>query len=140
MHFVTVAADAAAHHFETHQLAREPRFLLLQQRLLSEEIALIEFYHPRKIRLEWSDRRVNFMTVQCHFCFEAKRVARAQAAWFDAEFLACVHDFAPNPLGLFRCDKDFEAVFAGVSRSRDARWSPAYSAVAEMVIPEIGRA
>ena len=79
------------------------------------------------------------MAVERHLGFQAQRVARAQAARFDAEFRARLQDLVPDPHGLAGRDVDLEAVLAGVAGASDARRDADNLAVGEPVIFDAGQ-
>ncbi len=88
--------------------------------------------------LEGRDGRMDLVAIERHPCFQAQCVARAQAARFDAEFLAGVENVVPNALGMFRREIDFEAIFAGVSGASDAGGDAGDQAVDEVVVTNGG--
>ena len=120
-HFVAVAADAAAAHFESDQLARDALLLLLRKRVAADEIAFVELDDPAEVGFERRDGGVDLVPVERHLGFQAQRVARAQAAGLDAEFRAGLENLVPEARRLRGRDVDFESVFAGVAGARDAR-------------------
>ena len=78
------------------------------------------------------------MAVERHACFQTQRVARAQAAGLDAEFLAGVENVVPDALGMFRREIDLEAIFAGVAGASDAGGNAGNRAVDEVVVTNGG--
>src|SRR5262249_21951671 len=134
IHFVAIASDAAAAHFESNELALDAGFFLLDERITPVEVALIEFDDPTEAGFERRDRRVDFVAVERHRRFQTQRVARAQSAGLDAEFGACAHHQIPNALGLEGRHVDFEAVLTGIACARDARLRPCDYTIGEPII------
>src|SRR5580700_1753498 len=120
INFVAVAADSAAGHFETHQLAGDALLFLFGERRMPNEIALVEFDDPGQIRFIGSYGRMDLVAVKRHLGFEAQGIARAQSTGFDAEFGAGIQNLKPDSFSLIWRDVDLESVLAGVAGAGDA--------------------
>ena len=97
------------------------RFL---QRRPADEVRLFHLAEAVEAGFPDIDRVGNFVAVERQLGFQTQRVARAQAAGDDAEFLARFQDFVPDPgAGCFvRRNVDFESVFAGVAGAGDQEY------------------
>ena len=116
-----------------------PSSFCLSQRVAAHEIALVELHDPAEVGFQRRDGGVDFVAVKRHFGFQTQRVARAQSARLDAEFLAGLQDFVPQALGFGGRHVDFVAVLAGIAGVRDARRRARDFAVGEPVIVDARR-
>ena len=73
------------------------------------------------------------MPIERHGGFHPQRVARAQAAFCNAELRARCQDLAPQTLGFPGSNVDFPAVFAGVAGAGDAGGGAGDGSVKEVV-------
>src|SRR6185436_12630186 len=74
---VSVPSDAAAAHLESHQLAANAVFLLLEQHVAPDKLTLIELHDPAQVGLQRRNRGVDLVPVERHLGFQAQRIARA---------------------------------------------------------------
>src|SRR5258708_1095853 len=134
VHFITIAADATAFHFESNQIARDALLLLLHQRSAADEIALVELRDPCEVRFKRCERGMNLMPVERHFGLETQGVAGAQPSRLDAELLPGGEKLIPNPGSFIGRDVDLETVFTRIAGARDTRLDTADDSIGEMVI------
>src|ERR1700722_12169880 len=121
---VTVPGDAALGHLQTDELAfwaaGSANGL---KRVAADEVTLVELGIAIEMGFEDVDLVRDFVVVERHRRFEAQRVARAEAAGQDAEFLTRFEHLVPNALARRRIggDIDLEAVFSGIAGAGDQR-------------------
>ena len=98
--FVIVAADTAAGHFKTNQLAGDAPLLLACQCGAADKFALVELDDPaspasKGVMVAWISWPYSAMPAS------SRSVLRApKTAWLDAEFLPGVEDIVPNAFGM----------------------------------------
>src|SRR3954469_13584170 len=78
---VAVPRDPSIHHLEPDQSAARPLGALALQDVAAHEVALLQLHDPGEVGLDRRGGVVDVVTVECHLCFEAQRIARAKTAW-----------------------------------------------------------
>src|SRR6266851_570971 len=120
-HLVLIARDAALRHFQTHERTLDTRCLRLLQSRAPNELRLLHLAEAVEAGFPHIDRIGNLVPVERQLAFEAQRIACAQSAGHDAEFLTRSQNLIPHPSAcrLIRRNVDLEAVFGGVAGARD---------------------
>src|SRR5262249_47290207 len=96
--FVTVARYAAVDSFQPDQRAPEAGGSELLQRRAAKEIGFVHLAEAVEAGFPNVDGVRNLVAVKRHTSFQAQRVARAQTARDNSEFLACFHHLVPHAL------------------------------------------
>src|SRR5690348_980439 len=132
-----VAGDVAGLHLETDQPAAWALGLDFQERLATDELALLELDGPAETRFVGVDGLVHVVAPEAKRGLKPRRVARAQARGQDTLAGAALEDGVPNLADELALDHDLEAVLPGVPRARDDRGDAGDVATAKSEVGQV---
>src|SRR5882672_547549 len=118
---IAVTRDAALYHLEPNQRPGDARGSGHFQRCASDKIRFLRLAETIEPGFPNVDGVGNFVTVERQAAFQAKSVARAQAAGDRAEFLSRCQNFAPDSLAghFVGRNVNLEAIFRRIARASD---------------------
>jgi hypothetical protein len=121
-HKISLSSDTGVIEMESNELLWKARVPLLEERLSSDELTLIELHNPSKSTLKGGDILGELVTVQRKRGFETERITRAETTRKDAESGTVLKQKSPQIRSFFGFYEDLNTVFAGVSGTSDDHW------------------
>ncbi len=120
---ISIPRDAAVNHFNPSQLTLRAAVVLYgSQGICPGKVhAFVQLGVPAQTCFKHIDRVRNLVPIERHGGLKPQSIARAQAAWHYAEFLASFQYLVPHACAgwLVRGDIDLKTVFAGVAGARN---------------------
>jgi hypothetical protein len=118
-HEIALSSDTRFIEMESDELLWKTSVSQLEERISSDEIALIELHNPSKSTLKRGDILGEFMAVQRKRGLKTERITRAETTRKNAKSGAVLKQKSPQIARFFSFYEDLNSILAGISGTGD---------------------